>query len=153
MSNSPFKGGLAGSEFFKPKEHANAAAILIEVKRTEAQVMVPGHPEWGPKDYVHADISVFNTEAEVQNKVPNHVFLNGRIEGNLAASMLRGGYGPGDVDVARISQRDTNKGNAAWIWVEISPANQAFVAEYLSERDASVASALADDDTPDWMKE
>ena len=49
--------------FFKPAEYANAAAILIEPTQFKRQVPT----NYGPKDEATATLSVFNSQADLDN--------------------------------------------------------------------------------------
>lgn len=139
--NLPTMGG-----FFKPEDAQNYAAMLVEPTSLERQR--PG--SFGPKDAIHADVTVFATQADLEAGVPSGVNPGMIIQGIALVRDLESVIGSGVV--VECNQAKTHKPGQkpAWIWSSISPLASLQVADYAAKRDEATAAALAD--APSWLK-
>lgn len=126
-----------GGEYFKPKEHASAYAIIFEPK--EYRPDVPS--QWGPKNYIDGDITIFLSAAEVEQGKPSTIMPGATVEGNLARS-LSGLVGR--VSVGKLGQVPTKKGNPAWTIEALPQETVAGLAKYLEAREAAKQEELPD---------
>lgn len=131
----------AGS-FFKPTEHHGAAAILVEVKRFEAQR--PGN--YGPKDTVHADLHIFKTDADI-DAGRAELSQGALIQSTILARDLSGLVG--SATIVKLDQIDLkNSPNKGWVWRQVDAATKAKVVDYAMKRTAAVEAAM--DEAPDF---
>lgn len=130
--------------WFKPEAHKDAVAILIEVRDWQAQV--PGN--YGPKDTAFCDITIFDTQSELDEGKPSSVNENTRVEATVLARDLKPLVG--GACVVTLDQVPVKKAgaNPAWVWVKASGAVVEKVVAYANARDAAVEAALAD--APDF---
>ncbi|GGU77330.1 hypothetical protein GCM10010211_49060 [Streptomyces albospinus] len=130
----------ANGGWFKPKDNADAVAILLEVKQFDRQRPTPN----GPKDSVLADVTVFQTHDALSRQAPE-VSKGQRIEQTVLARDLETVVG-GAVLVT-VTQVPPSKPGAhpAWVWKQVTDMgirNQ--VVAYAEQRDAAIQSAVAD---------
>jgi hypothetical protein len=127
------------SGWFKPKEVADAVAILVEVKEWERQRPTPN----GPKDSALCDISVFQTAEQLQQRTPQ-VFKGMRVEQTVLARDLETVVG--GATLVTIAQVPPTKPGAhpAWVWRQVTDASiRTQVLAYAEQRDAAVTAAAA----------
>ena len=128
--------------FFKPADYATNPALLVDVKRFEAQR--PGN--YGPKDTVHADIYAFATEADIEAGKPS-VIQGAMIQSSMLARDLSGLVGV--ATVVKLDQIDLkNSPNKGWVWRKVDDATKAKVVAYAQKREAEIAAAA--EDAPDF---
>jgi len=139
ISNGASVGGEYG-EFFRPKEHAGSHAIIFEPKNLRPGV----ETQWGPKDFTDVDITIFLSEAEVEQGKPSTIMINATTEGNIGRS-LAGLIGK--VSVGKLGQVPTKKGNPAWTIEALPQATVASLVKYLEAREAAKQEEL-----PDFLK-
>jgi len=132
-----------GGAFFKPANYVDAVAILIEVRRFQSQR--PGN--FGPKDTIYADLSIFKDEAALDAGTPEFV-SNGIVEATVLVRDLE--VMVGKATIAKLAQaKSATPGNKpAWVWREVESAVQEKVVAYATARDEAVAAAIAD--APDF---
>ncbi|MFJ9158670.1 hypothetical protein ACIRPS_17925 [Streptomyces griseoviridis] len=134
----------ANGGWFKPKEVAEAVAILLEVKQFDRQRPTPN----GPKDSVLCDVTVFKTPEQLDKLAPE-VSKGQRIEQTVLARDLETVVGGAVlVTVAQVPAKKPGA-HPAWVWKQVTDTgirNQ--VVAYASQRDAAVDAAVAD--APDF---
>ena len=124
--------------FLKPADHKDAVAVLIDVKRFEAQR--PG--KFGPKDTVHADVYVFDSEADIDagkaNILQGALINSGAIVRDLA----------GLVGNATVVKFDTayfkNAGKDGWVLRGVDAGTKAKVVAYATKRQQELEAAMED---------
>lgn len=126
----------AGGSFFNPDEAKDAVAILLEVKAYDEQV--PGG-QYGPRDRVTADVTVFPTAADIASG--NATIIKGAY---INQTYLCRDLKPvvGKAAVQKLDKTPT-KGNPAWVWRDVDATTLQAVAGYLEKREAAVAAAVA----------
>jgi hypothetical protein len=125
--------------FFKPAEYVDAVAILIEVRRFEAQR--PGST-YGPKDTIYADLTVFKDEAALDGGTPE-LASNSVIDFQVLVSDLE--VMVGKATIAKLARAKPNGGHKpAWVWREVDASVQEKVVAYATARDEALAAAMAD---------
>ncbi|MFC9736655.1 hypothetical protein ACFVKC_01900 [Streptomyces noursei] len=130
----------ANGGWFKPKDNADAVAILLEVKQFDRQRPTPN----GPKDSVLADVTVFKTHEALAKQAPE-VSKGQRIEQTVLARDLETVVG-GAVLVT-VTQVPPSKPGAhpAWVWKQVTDMGiRKQVIAYAEQRDAAIQSAAAD---------
>ena len=132
-----------GGAFFKPPAYLDAVAILIEVRRFEAQR--PGN--FGPKDTIYADLSIFKDEAALDGSTPEFL-SNAIIQHTVLAADLEVLVGKGTVAKLGQAKSSTAGNKPAWVWREVEASVQEKVVAYATARDEAIAAAIAD--APDF---
>lgn len=126
----------AGGSFFNPDENKDAVAILLEVKSFDAQV---GGGQYGPRDRVTADVTIFDTAADIASgnaKIIKGVYINQTYLARDLKPVV------GKAAVQKLDKTPT-KGNPAWVWRDVDASVLQAVAAYLEKREAAVAAAVA----------
>jgi hypothetical protein len=134
----------ANGGWFKPKEVADAVAILVEVKQFDRQRPTPN----GPRDSALCDVTVFKTPEQLELLAPE-VSKGQRIEQTVLARELESVVG-GAVLVT-VAQVPAKKPGAypAWVWRQVTdPAIRKQVIAYAEQRDSAVEAAAAN--APDF---
>jgi hypothetical protein len=126
-----------GGGWFKPAEHKDAAAILIEVTAFDRQRPTPN----GPKDSALCDLSIFPTEAELASGEPL-VIKGTRVEQTVLARDLADLVG--SATIVTVVQVPSKKAGAhpAWVWRPTSLDVKNQVIAYAQKREAEVQAAL-----------
>ncbi|MGC4928093.1 hypothetical protein [Streptomyces sp. DT117] len=122
--------------WFKPKDVAEAVAILVEPKQFDRQRPTPN----GPKDSVLADISVWKSREQL-GATPE-INAGVRIEQTVLARDLESVIG--QAVLVTVDQVPSKKpgGNPAWIWKPVTdPEVVAAVVAYGEQRDQAVTEA------------
>lgn len=128
-----------GGGWFKPADHKEAEAILIEVKQYDRQRPTPN----GPKDSALVDVTVFNTQADIDGANPSHVQKGCRIEQTVLARDLEGLVG--SATIVKLAQTDPTKPGQRAAWVYRAPTAQAKkgIIAYATKREEELAAAMA----------
>jgi hypothetical protein len=132
----------SGGTFFKPEDHKNDIAILIEPKRLEAD----RPSKFGAKDAIHADLTVFKTQADLDAGTPSEVLKGCIIQSVYLVSDITALIGKATVSVPL--KKQFKSGSSGWVWEAVAPEVVAKVAAYGTARDAAVAADM--DDAPDF---
>lgn len=130
-----------GSSYFKPEQHKDAVALLVEPKSVERDVPNTYAGVTRNRDEVTADITVFLTEADLA--AGNAVVLNAvtvthpGITNRLSRAI-------GESVVGRLGKKQFEKAPApAWVIDDVDDATFDKVAAYYEAREAAVAEAKA----------
>lgn len=121
--------------WFKPKDHADAVAILIEVKSFEQQRPTPN----GPKDSALVDLTIFASEAELEGEPT--VTKGCRIEQTVLAKDLASLVGK--ATIVKLGQHQGKSPNPAWVWRQVDASVKAKVVAYAERREAELQAAVA----------
>lgn len=133
-----------GGGWFKPADNNSAVAILIEVKGFDRQRPTPN----GPKDSILADVSVFQSDADLAAGTPQ-IAKGQRIEQTILARDLADMVG--SATIVTLDQIPPKKPGQrpAWVWRPVASASvRQDVVDYATKREAAVNAAL--DDAPDF---
>lgn len=133
-----------GGGWFKPADHKEAAAFLIEVHSFDRQRPTPN----GPKDSVLADVTIFSTNEELASGTPSTVNKGQRIEQTILARDLEGVVG--GATIVRLDQAPAKKPGArpAWVWRPVDNGVKQKVISYATKREEEVEAAL--ESAPDF---
>lgn len=133
-----------GGGWFKPADNVDALAIMIEVKGFDRQRPTPN----GPKDSALCDVTVFMTEAALENGTPDTISVGQRIEQTVLARDLASLVN--SATIVTVTQIEAKKAGQrpAWVWRPASGAAKAKVMAYYQVREAAVAAAL--ESVPDF---
>lgn len=133
-----------GGGWFKPAEHTDDVAILIEVTSFDRQRPTPN----GPKDSVLCDFTHFATEADLDALTPSSIVKGQRVEQTVLARDLSDLVGAATiVTVTQIPAKKPGQ-HPAWVWRTTSLDVKGKVVAYGEKREAEVAAAL--DAAPDF---
>lgn len=130
--------------WFKPVDHQNDIAILVEIKALDRQRPT----DHGPKDSALCDLTFFKTQQALDAGKPDEVVTGCRIEQSVLARDLFA-LDVGDATISSLSQVPSKKGlNPSWVWRPVPAAVQAKVVEYGVAREAALEAEL--EDVPDF---
>lgn len=137
MAFTVANGASSGSAFFKPKDHGNAHAILIEPKAYREDVQT----KFGLANRATADFTIFNTQGELDAGKPGQILEDATVEGALAKNISK--YI--DSAVAGTLDKITLKnGNSMWVLNAIDGDDVQKIVAYATKRDEEEAEALPD---------
>lgn len=124
-------------EYFKPANHKNAHAFLIEIDRIARNS--PGY-QGELKDAAYADITVFETEADLAEGASPKVYRNARVDNSLLAKELIKIYEDDTTETVRVL--DMWKGDKmpkpAWVWRFPPESVREAVIEWYERREAGL---------------
>lgn len=135
MSSLNFKDvPQQGGGWFKPADHKDAEAILVEVHSFDRQRPTPN----GPKDSALVDITTF----EKLDGEPA-VIKGTRIEQTVLARDLETLVGAATiVTVDSVAAKKVGQ-HPAWVWRQVDAKARAAVIAYATKREADAQAALA----------
>lgn len=133
-----------GGGWFKPADYKDATAFLIEVKGFDAQR--PG--EYGPKDSVLTDITIFTDEKQIETDSPEEVKKGCRIEYTVLTADLSGLVGKATIVKLGKSNPKKPGQKPAWVWRPVDAYIKKAVMEYGNRREAAIKAAL--ESVPDF---
>lgn len=138
---SEFQGGT----FFKPGEHMNDLALLIEPKSVAKDRTHTYQGRTSTRDEVTADVTAFPTEESLDKGNPtvikNAVFTHGMLTSTLER------VGMGGVTVAVIRKVPTKAGSG-YAFRDVDSSTEGKVGNYYVNREKAINEALAD--VPDF---
>lgn len=137
-----------GGRFFKPADYMQVAAILFEPTSIEENVRNEFKGNVSYVDQVTADVTVFKTNADLEDGKPSEVLSDARINKPGIVNRLRKliDKQPNAV-VAKVAQEQTDKGTP-YVLHEVSSDVEAQVAAYYEKREAEQQAAA--DDAPEF---
>lgn len=127
-----------GGGWFKPSDHEDAAAFLIEVKRFERQRPT----SYGPKDSAVCDITVFSSPAELEAGTPSEELKGTRVENTLLARDLADLVGNATITVLAQTKPSKPGQKPGWVWRPVTKAVRDKVVAYATKREAEVQAAI-----------
>ncbi|GIF02244.1 hypothetical protein [Paractinoplanes rishiriensis] len=136
-----------GGAFFRPSDHINDVALLIEPKRVDRGVSNTYNGETRLRDEVYADITVFATSESVETGRPTAVLENARVVHGMLTDLLAQIIGSAMVGIVR--KIPTRKGQG-YAFRDVEPSIEAAVTAYLDSRETAVAAALASGAMPSF---
>ena len=134
----------SGGKFFAPKDHTTDVAILVEPTHNERERQ---GGKFGPKDTIHANLTYFATEADLDagrgTEELGVLIQQTALQRDLVPLV-------GKATVAVVTQvPSSNGGNPVWVWRSPAQSVKDKVVEYATERDAAHEAAAAD--APDFL--
>lgn len=136
---------FAGGTFFKPAEHMNDLALMIEPKSIAKDRTHTYQGRSSVRDEVTADVTIFATEESLDKGTPtvikNAVFTHGMLTSTLER------VGMGGVTVAVIRKVPTKAGSG-YAFRDVDSATEGKVGNYYVNREKVITEALAD--VPDF---
>lgn len=132
-----------GGGWFKPAEHNDAVAILVEVIDFERQRPTGN----GPKDSALVDLTIFSQESLDGQGDPT-IIKGTRIEQTVLARDLAGLKG--QATIATVIQIPSKKAgqHPAWVWRTVSGDVESKVMSWAEQREKAVLDAI--DSAPDF---
>ncbi|MEU8327289.1 hypothetical protein [Micromonospora sp. NPDC048839] len=138
---------FAGGTFFKPLEHMNDLALLIEPKRIDRNVESTYNNVTRVRDEVTADITVFGTSEALEKGVPTAVIKSARVTHGMLTSTLEKIMGGAMVGVVA---KVPTKAGSGYAFRDVSAAIEGQVGTYYGNREAAVSEALASGAMPSF---
>lgn len=136
LNGAPQSGG-----FFTAKDHASAAAILVETfEETQANKYKSSELEPAAK----STITIFSTPAELEAGSPGKILEGVITQGALGKKFLAARNRDGSFDelAGKLEKIQLNNGNQMWELKALSADNVDKLVAYMEQRDA---------DLPDFM--
>jgi hypothetical protein len=135
---------FSGGTFFKPAEHMNDLAIMVEPKSVQKNVSSTYNNVTRVRDEVTADVTIFPTEESLDKGTPtvvkNAVFTHGMLTSTLERVM-------GGVMVGVIRKVPTKAGSG-YAFRDVDASTEGKVGNYYVNREKAINEALAD--VPDF---
>lgn len=140
---SPFTKPSAGSGgFFKPADHVNDLALIVEPKSIKRDVPNEYQGKTTLRDELTCDITVFRNSQNVEQCAPHDVLKNVVVDKQVLTKEAT----IGEVMLARVGKPS---GKNYYAWLEVTDAAvEAACAAYFEKREGAIADALAD--VPDF---
>lgn len=132
---------FAGGTYFKPAEHSNDLAILVEPKTVQHDVPNTYNGVSRARDEVTADLTFFANEESLSNATPSSVVKNAKVVHGMLTSSLEKILG--GAMVATVQKVPTQKGQG-WAFRDVANEVEAQVGVYYKAREDSINEALAD---------
>lgn len=125
-----------GSNYFKPKEHQQDVAILLEPKKIDKSVERDFGGERKVRDEATCDFTVFATSEALEKGEPTEVLLDHIVTQTMLAADA--GANVGLSIPVYLDTIPSNKGNRAYVWrvIKESDPRYAQLAAYIEARDA-----------------
>ncbi|MEU7570349.1 hypothetical protein [Micromonospora sp. NPDC049240] len=136
----------SAGEFFKPAEHMNDLALLIEPKSIRKNVPHTYQGVSSVRDELTADITVFRTEESLDKAQPSRVIKGATIAHKYLVADLEAAIG--QVFLGVVTKKPFKNGGSGFVWKSVDPSTEAKAANYFTNREAAISAAL--DDAPDF---
>ncbi|WP_432482553.1 hypothetical protein [Kineococcus esterisolvens] len=136
---------FTGGAFFKPADHMNDLALLIEPKRIEKGVPNTYQGQTRIRDEVYADIAVFATSESLDKGEPTETLKNAKVVHGMLTSTLEQAMGQAMVSIVR---KIPTKGGSGYVFRDTDASTEAKVADYYTKREAAIGEAM--ESVPDF---
>ena len=136
MSRFAKPSEFTGGAYFKPLDHMNDVALLVEPKRIDKNVENTYGGQTRTRDEVTATVSVFATSEALEEGRPSAVMGDVRVVHGMLTSTLERLIGGAMVGVIR---RVQTKSGSGYVFRDVEPGIEAQVAAYFDNRSAAVA--------------
>lgn len=129
-----------GGKFFKPAEHINDVAIVVEAKSVwhNATNSYKGNPQ--PRDEVTADITIFASQEALERGEPSDVIKDGKIVHGALVNSVKENL-PMEYHVI-VRKESFSSGNSGYVFREVDANTGKKVTAFLDKRDAELKAAL-----------
>ena len=132
--------------FFKPADYGDAVAVVVEPKRLERQAP----SKFGPRDIMHADVTVFRSQADVEAGSPTE--LPGT---QITGAALVRDLEPlvGNATVVTLEKKPGSQGRSDfWVWSSlVAPGAKKAAVDFVTAREAKLAEAKASGAMPAFL--
>lgn len=130
----------AGASYFKPANHMNDLALLIEPKTIDRNVESTFNNQTRLRDEVIADISVFSNQAALESGEPTTIMKSTKVVHGMLTSTLEKILG--GAMVATVTKIQTQAGSG-FVWRDetITPEVTAQIEAYYNARSEATAAA------------
>ncbi len=147
--SSPFAkpSEYTGGTIFKPANHMNDLALLIEPKGIDRGIPNTYNGKTTMRDEVTADVTVFGTSEALDKGEPTEVIKSARVVHTMLTSTLERILGGAMVGVVR---RVPTKSGSGYAFRDVDAPVEAAVEAFYTKREAAVADALASGDMPSF---
>lgn len=136
---------FGGGSFFKPADHMEDLAILLEPKNVARNVPSTYQGTTRERDEVTTDITIFGTSESLEKGEPTTISKNSKVVHGMLTSTLERIVGGAMVGVVR---KIPTKGGSGYVFRDVSPEVEAQVERYFAARDQERAQAA--DEMPDF---
>lgn len=128
----------AGNSYFKPADHMNDLAILIEPKTIERGVPSTYNNQTRIRDEVIADVAVFANQAALESGEPTSIIKSTKFVHGMLTSTLEKILG--GAMVATITKVNTQNGSG-YVFRDVDSATEERVGKYYTARSEAIAAA------------
>lgn len=128
----------AGASYFKPAEHMNDLALLIEPKTIDKDVASTYQNQTRVRDEVIADVTVFSNQSALESGEPTKVIKSTKVTHGMLTSTLAKILG--GAMVATVTKTQTQAGSG-YVFRDVDAAVEAQVGSYYTARSEAVAAA------------
>lgn len=131
-----------GGTFFRAKDHASAAALLIE---TTGETQATKWKSQETEPAAVATITVFSTPAALDSGEPSEILDDAIVQGALGRKFLAAKTRQGDFDelAGKLEKVSLSNGNDMWDLISLADDSLGKLQAYLDSRN---------EDLPDWAK-
>ncbi|OKI45127.1 hypothetical protein [Micromonospora sp. CB01531] len=136
-----FAKPTGGSSFFKPGDHMNDLALLVEAKSIAKNRPHTYQGRTSTRDEVMADITVFGTLESLEKGQPTAVLKNVKVAHAMLCSDLEDSIGQPFLGVVR---KTPTAGGSGYVFRPVDPTTEGQVAGYYQQREAAITAAVAD---------
>lgn len=139
---SPFArpSDLGGGAFFKPADHMNDLALLIEPKTIARDVPSTYQGATRQRDEVLSDITVFANQGNLDSGTPSEILKSVKVTHGMLTSTLEKILGEATVAVIR---KIPTQAGAGFAFRDPSVEDEAKVVTYYEAREAAITEAVA----------
>lgn len=134
---------FVGGTFFKPLDHMNDIALLIEPVRVDRDVPNNYQGRTTNRDEVTAHVTVFGSQGALDSGAPTAVMKNAKVVHGMLTSTLERIIG--GAMVATITKTPTKNGSG-YVFRDVTGEVEGKVATYFTARDQAAAAAPSFDD-------
>lgn len=135
---------LGGSSFFKPAEHVNDIALVVEPLSIAKNVPNTYRGKTSERDEVTANVTVFRDQAALDSKTPSDVLRGVKVTSTALVSKLEAILSAKPNDALPAIIRKESGENTYYAFKDLDDATLAKVAEWYEEREAQLQAAIAD---------
>jgi hypothetical protein len=128
----------AGSSYFKPKEHMNDLALLVEPKTIDRDVPSTYNNQTRVRDEVISDVTVFANQAALENGEPTTIIKSTKVTHGMLTSTLEKILG--GAMVATVTKIQTQAGSG-FVFRDVDAAIEQQVGAYFTSRSEATAAA------------
>ncbi|MDH6462035.1 hypothetical protein M2302_002210 [Micromonospora sp. A200] len=132
---------FAGGSIFKPGEHMNDLALLVEPKKVQKAVPHTYNGVTKTRDEVTADVTVFGNSEALEKGEPTKVLKGVRLVHFMLADTAEKAIGGAFVGVVRKVPTQAGSGYA---FRDVDATTEGQVGNYYTNREAAINAALAD---------
>ena len=130
----------AGASYFKPANHMNDLALLIEPKTIERNVPSTYAGQTRTRDEVISDVSVFSNQAALDSGVPTTILKSTKIVHGMLTSTVEKILG--GAMVATLTKVQTQAGSG-FVFRDVDAEVEGKVGAYFTARSEAIADAPA----------